>query len=218
MKIIDILEARYQPHGEIKRMYAVYDPSTGEYPWGDHYQTAAEPQNSMMFSAAEHAQRRIDSMRNNVMRDRQKSNLGSGTTSYPSVSKEASMDAVQYYRVIEIVTQYTKNITEAKYMPHGEIGRKYTVYDPKARKYPYTIILSAHKPKPSMMFATAEEATAKIKDLWDRMEQELNELSNQEDLDDQELDDDDQYENLIRTRLSEINHYRIVEIITQYVK
>jgi len=105
-----------------------------------------------------------------------------------------------------------RELTEARYQPHGEISRKYAVYDQKTGLYPYSVMgLGLPKPKTSDTYNTAEEARERIKEYHDQAVAFLRRHEGEREPKENML-------KRIQATIDATRHYKVVEMITRYAK
>lgn len=104
-----LTEARYQPHGEISRKYAVYDPKTGLFPYTMMGLGLPRPKTSDTYNAADEARERIKEMQDQAIQFQQ-NNLQRHQHENVAFHKsiQTAIDAAQYYKVVEMIIRYAK--------------------------------------------------------------------------------------------------------------
>jgi len=109
MKLEHIIEARYQPHGEISRRYAVFDPRTGLYPYTIMGLGMSRPKTSDTYATADEAHERIKEMHDDaeqLMRDNPRTHIHGDVAFTKKI--QAAVEATRYYKVVEMIVRYAK--------------------------------------------------------------------------------------------------------------
>ncbi len=105
----ELTEARYQPHGEVSRRYAVFDPKTGLFPYTVLGMGLPRPKTSDTYHTADEARDRIKEMHDQAIRY-QGMNPQRHTHENVAHTKkiQAAVEATRYYRVVEMIVRYAK--------------------------------------------------------------------------------------------------------------